>query len=54
MAWHHPKAVAFDYLNVADWVRVVQALEGAKFDGIFWADHSGVHDTYRSPCGTDR
>jgi len=47
MAWHHPKAVNFDYLNVADWVRLVQALEAATFDGIFWADHSGVHDTYQ-------
>ena len=52
MAWHHPKAVNFDYLNVADWVRLVQALEAATFDGIFWADHSGVHDTYQGSWAT--
>jgi long-chain alkane monooxygenase len=25
---------------------VAQALEAAKFDALFWADHSGVYDTY--------
>jgi alkanesulfonate monooxygenase SsuD/methylene tetrahydromethanopterin reductase-like flavin-dependent oxidoreductase (luciferase family) len=52
MAWRHPKAVNFDYLNVADWVESMQELEGAKFDGIFWADHSGVHDTYQGSWAT--
>jgi FMN-dependent oxidoreductase (nitrilotriacetate monooxygenase family) len=39
-------------MNLPDWARLAQALEAANFDGIFWADHSGVHDTYQGSWAT--
>ncbi|MFE2944568.1 NtaA/DmoA family FMN-dependent monooxygenase [Streptomyces sp. NPDC059255] len=50
--WDHPKARDFDYLNIDHWVKLAQALEAAKFDGFFWADHSSVHDVYQSSYTT--
>lgn len=50
--WSHPLAVGFDYLSLNDWTRLAQAAERAKFDAIFWADHSGVHDTYKNSWAT--
>ncbi len=44
--WHHPKAIDFDYLNLDHWISLARALEDAKFDCLFWADHTGVHDTF--------
>lgn len=50
--WNHPKSRNFDYLNVDHWIRLAKALEDARFDAIFWADHSGVHDVYQGSYDT--
>ena len=50
--WHHPKALTFDYMNLDHWIELSRALEAAKFDAIFWADHSGVHDIYQNSYAT--
>jgi len=50
--WNHPKALEFNYLDIDDWVKLAQALESAKFDSFFWADHVGVHDVYKSSYAT--
>lgn len=50
--WDHPQSRSFDYLNVHHWIELAKALEGAGFDGIFWADHSGVHDVYKGSWET--
>lgn len=47
-SWNHPKSAGFDYLNLDSWLKLAQALEEAKFDAFFWADHLGVHDIYRN------
>lgn len=46
-SWSHPGTRDFDYLNLDHWIRLAKALEEAKFDGIFLADHSGVHQGYQ-------
>lgn len=46
-SWDHPEAVGFDYLSLDHWIKLCKALEGAKFDAIFWADQSSAHDTYQ-------
>jgi FMN-dependent oxidoreductase (nitrilotriacetate monooxygenase family) len=50
--WNHPKAREFDYLDIDHWVSLAQALESAKFDAFFWADHVGVHDLYQGSYAT--
>ncbi|MFF0038875.1 NtaA/DmoA family FMN-dependent monooxygenase [Streptomyces mirabilis] len=50
--WRHPANLGFDYLSLDHWIKLARAAEAAKFDGIFWADHSGVHDTYQSSWTT--
>ncbi|WP_432013589.1 NtaA/DmoA family FMN-dependent monooxygenase [Streptomyces cucumeris] len=50
--WSHPANRDFNYLDVEDWIKLAQAAERAKCDAIFWADHSGVHDTYRNSWTT--
>lgn len=50
--WNGPLARDFDHLNLDHWVKLAQAAERAKFDAIFWADHSGVHDTYEGSWRT--
>lgn len=45
--WHNKHALEFDYLNLNHWIKLAQDLEEAKFDCFFWADHTGLHDTYR-------
>lgn len=50
--WYHPGAREFDYLNLDHQTKLAQALEGAFFDAIFWADFSGVHDTYKDSYAT--
>jgi alkanesulfonate monooxygenase SsuD/methylene tetrahydromethanopterin reductase-like flavin-dependent oxidoreductase (luciferase family) len=45
--WDHPTAVNFNYLDLNHWTGLAKALEAAKFDGIFWADHSSAHDVCR-------
>ncbi|MEV0688533.1 NtaA/DmoA family FMN-dependent monooxygenase [Nocardia sp. NPDC050378] len=47
-AWHHPGNLDFNYLDLDHQTKLAKALEAAKFDLIFWADFSGVHDTYQS------
>lgn len=44
--WSHPSQRAFDYRNLSHWVDLARTLEAARFDCIFWADHSSVHDVY--------
>lgn len=46
--WYGKNAAGFDSLNLSHWIKLAQALEAAKFDTFFWADHSGLHDTYRN------
>lgn len=50
--WYHPRSPQFDYTNLDDWIALAQKLESAKFDSIFWADHSGVHDVYENSYAT--
>lgn len=44
--WNQPLAASHDYLSLKSWIKLVRDLEAAKFDAIFWADHSGVYDTF--------
>lgn len=48
VAWDQPGALGFDYLNLEHWQNLARKLEAARFDAIFWADHSGVHDRYQA------
>lgn len=50
--WNHTKSRNFDYLNIDHWIKLAQALESAKFDAFFWADHSGVNDIYQGSYAT--
>lgn len=50
--WYQPRSPKFDYTSLDDWIKLAQKLEAAKFDSIFWADHSGVHDIYQSSYAT--
>jgi len=50
--WYHPGAVGFDYLNLDHQTKLAQSLERGCFDAIFWADHSGVSDTYQGSYAT--
>ncbi|WP_285313464.1 NtaA/DmoA family FMN-dependent monooxygenase [Pseudarthrobacter sp. fls2-241-R2A-168] len=44
--WNQPLGVGHDYRSLKSWTELARGLEEAKFDGLFLADHSGVHDTY--------
>lgn len=44
--WHQPLAAGHDYRSLKSWIKLARDLEAAKFDAIFWADHSGVYDTF--------
>ncbi|QSZ53906.1 N5,N10-methylene tetrahydromethanopterin reductase [Paenarthrobacter ureafaciens] len=44
--WNQPQAAGHDYRSLKSWMEMARELEAAKFDAIFWADHSGVYDTY--------
>jgi len=46
LPWNQPLAVGHDYRSLKSWMDLARALEEARFDAIFWADHSGVYDTY--------
>jgi len=46
LPWNQPLAVDHDYRSLKSWMDLARALEEARFDAIFWADHSGVYDTY--------
>lgn len=39
-------ATSHDYRSLKSWMKLARELEAAKFDAIFWADHSGVYNTY--------
>jgi FMN-dependent oxidoreductase (nitrilotriacetate monooxygenase family) len=39
--------VNHDYRSLKSWTELARTLEEARFDAIFFADHSGVHDTYQ-------
>ncbi len=45
-AWNQPLALTHDYLSLRSWMELAKKLEEAKFDCLFWADHSGVYDAY--------
>jgi len=45
--WKHPLDRGAEYKNVDYWVEYAKLLEGACFDGIFFADNNGYHDVYR-------
>lgn len=45
--WNQPLAAGHDYRSLKSWMDLARALEAARFDAIFWADHSGVYDTYQ-------
>ncbi|HUD90707.1 NtaA/DmoA family FMN-dependent monooxygenase [Sphingobium sp.] len=44
--WHQPMAAGHDYRSLKSWLKLARDLEAAKFDAIFWADHSGIYDTF--------
>jgi FMN-dependent oxidoreductase (nitrilotriacetate monooxygenase family) len=46
LPWNQPLAVDHDYRSMKTWLTMARDLEEAKFDAIFWADHTGVYDTY--------
>lgn len=46
--WYGENAVDFDFLNLDHWIGLARTLEDAKFDCFFWADHTGLHDTYKN------
>ncbi|WP_285314369.1 NtaA/DmoA family FMN-dependent monooxygenase [Pseudarthrobacter sp. fls2-241-R2A-168] len=50
--WNNPDGVKFNYLDVDHWIKFAAALEAAKFDAVFFADHSGVHDVYQGSYAT--
>lgn len=45
--WRHPSDRSAEYKDLGYWVEYAQLLEGAGFDGIFFADNNGYHDVYR-------
>jgi FMN-dependent oxidoreductase (nitrilotriacetate monooxygenase family) len=47
--WDHPANRGFDYLDLGQWLEMAKELERGKFDGIFWADHTAIHDVYMGP-----
>lgn len=44
--WNQPMARGHDYRSLKSWIKIARDLEAAKFDAIFWADHSGIYDTF--------
>ena len=47
--WDGPATRGFDYLDIHQWIKMATLLEAAKFDGVFWADQTGIHDVYKGP-----
>ena len=45
--WNQPLARSHDYRSLNSWIELARQLEAAKFDALFWADHTGVYDTYQ-------
>ena len=44
--WNQPMAAGHDYRSLKSWMNIAKDLEAAKFDALFWADHSGIYDTF--------
>lgn len=44
--WRHPNDRGNEYKNLDYWVEYAKLLEGANFDGIFFADNIGYHNVY--------
>lgn len=45
--WRHPKDRGGEYKSLGYWVEYAKLLEAACFDGIFFADNDGYHETYK-------
>ncbi len=45
--WRHPKDRGSEYASLQYWTEYARLLESACFDGIFFADNIGYHETYR-------
>ena len=45
--WNQPLALNHDYRSLNSWIDLARRLETVKFDALFWADHTGVYDTYQ-------
>ena len=45
--WRHPEDRGTEYKSLKYWVEYAKMLEGACFDGIFFADNVGYHDVYK-------
>lgn len=47
--WRHPDDESWQFNSIQHWVKLAQALEEAKFHGIFIADVLGSYDVYKGP-----
>lgn len=45
--WRHPKDRGNEYTSIKYWVEYAKLLESACFDGIFFADNDGYHESYK-------
>lgn len=45
--WAHPRDKSVEYTDLEYWNDLAQTLERGKFDALFLADSTGVHDVYR-------
>ncbi len=45
--WRHPSDRGGEYKSLQYWVEYAKLLESACFDGIFFADNDGYHETYQ-------
>nr|WP_235343655.1 LLM class flavin-dependent oxidoreductase [Brevibacterium sp. UCMA 11754] len=45
--WRHPEDRSSEYTSIDYWIEFAKLLEEADFDGIFFADNVGYHDSYR-------
>lgn len=50
--WNQPLAASHDYRSLRSWLDMARELEAARFDAIFWADHSGVYDKFEESRDT--
>jgi len=45
--WAHPRDKSADYTDLEYWTELARTLERGKFDALFLADATGIHDVYR-------
>jgi len=45
--WRHPKDRGGEYKSIQYWIEFAKLLEQACFDGVFFADNDGYHESYR-------